>query len=89
MKCILAIWVIIVLVGLLFVSLVNLEDHGVSSVVLAGISALALFRIFKFLLGGGKPEGFESNRPSGDRGLHDPLEYVIYGDIPGECDKDE
>ena len=89
MRYILAVWVIVVLVGLLIISLINLKEYGVNGMILAGISAVALYRIFRFLLESDDSEDTERSRPSGHSGFRDPLEYIMYGDIAGEGDPDD
>jgi len=87
MKYLIAIWVVIVLLGLLLISLVNMSEYGVSGLILAGISAFALYRIFKCVFEGGdsddvmKYNASGSGRPS--RGS-DPLDYLFFPDIPGD-----
>ena len=89
MRYILAIWVIIVLAGLLIISLINLAENGASGMILAGISTFALYRVFKFVFAGDEADGPEEHRtPQGDR-VANPVEYMIYGDLAGEADPAE
>jgi len=89
MRYILAIWVIIVLIGLLTISLINLEDYGTSGVILAAISVVALYRMFKLLFGRGRSERDEDDGVSNKAALPDPLDYIIYGDIVTEGEPDK
>jgi len=89
MKYLLAIWVIIVLIGLFFIALINLADYGISGIVIVGISAFALFRCFKFLFFDAEAAEPKEKSPSSCSGAHDPLEYIIYGDIAGKRDPDD
>jgi len=89
MKYILAIWVIIVLIGLLLISLINLEYYGTNGIILAGISAFALYRVFRFVLGVGDPDSPNEHRTVRHDSFSDPLEYIIYGDIAGEAEPDD
>ena len=89
MRYILAIWVIVVLIGLLIISLVNLKDYGTNGMILAGISAFALYRIFKLMFVDGDRDSREDSRASKGSVLHDPLEYIIYGELAGEPEPDD
>ena len=89
MRFILAIWVIIVLIGLLIISLINLDEYGTSGIILAGISTFALYRIFKFMFWGDDPDKAKESSASSGNGLPDPLEYIIFGDIAGDSDPDD
>jgi len=89
MKYILAIWVVIVLIGLLIISLVNLEEYGTNGIILAGISAFALFRIFKFLFNSGDPDEPEDRSISSRSTSTDPLEYIVYGELSGKGNPDD
>ena len=96
MRYVLAIWVIIVLVFLFFFSLFSLAESGVSSLVLAGLSGLGLYRIFKFMYSGyNSPAQQESRRKGageacgsgGATGVpSDPLEFIIFYDMTSEDD---
>ena len=87
MKYLIAIWVIIVLLGLLLISLVNMSEYGVSGLILAGISAFALYRIFKYVFEDGDSDDVKEYNASGggcpSRGS-DPLDYLFYPDISGD-----
>jgi uncharacterized membrane protein len=89
MRYILAIWVIIVLVGLLVISLINLAENGTSGMILAGISAFALYRVFKFVFTSEDPDSAEESRASSGNGIADPLEYMIYGDITRNAEPED
>ena len=56
MGAIFAAWVIIVLVGLLFFSLVNLSEYGFAGLFFAILSGYGLFKVFKLIY-----EGYRSN----------------------------
>ena len=89
MKYLIAIWVIIVLIGLLFIALINLEDYGISGYILAGVSAYALYKIFKLMFFGWNPDETDDDNAkiiSSHESL-DPLEYIIYDNLPDECDE--
>ena len=88
MRYLLTIWVIIVLIGLLIVSLINLDEYGANGLILAGISAFALYRCFKFVFAEADPEETKENRPARGR-ITDPLEYIILGDIVCDVNPDE
>jgi len=96
MRYVLAIWVIIVLIFLFFFSLFSLAEAGVSSLILAWLSGLGLYRIFKFMHSG-------YNSPAQAEGRHkgageacgggcgtgapsDPLEFIIFYDMTSEDD---
>ena len=92
MRYILAIWVIVVLVGLLLISLINLTEYRASGLVLAGISSFALYRVFKLMFFEDASEDDDTGCSSGGVGSSvksDPLEYVIFGDISGDADADD
>jgi len=87
MRYLIAIWVIIVLLGLLLISLVNMSEYGVSGLVLAGISAFALYRIFKCVFEGGDSDDVkEYNAPGSSRPSRgsDPLDYIFFPGISGD-----
>ena len=87
MKYLVAIWVIIVLLGLLLISLVNMSEYGVSGLILAGISAFALYRIFKCVFEGGDSDDVIEYNASGSgrpNRRSDPLEYIFFSDISGD-----
>ena len=88
MRFFLVISIIVILIGLLFVSLDNMADYGVSSLILAGISSFSLYRIFKYLLEGSRPKcGGEASDRSSD--TPSPLDYLIFGDISQEQESDD
>ena len=89
MKYILAIWVVIVLIGLLIISLINLEEYGTNGIILAGISAFALYRIFKFLFKSSDSDGSVDYSAPRRSSSADPLEYIIYGDLTGKTNPDD
>jgi len=88
MKYILALWVIVVLIGVFFISLINLPDYGANGLILAGISAFALYKVFKFLLSSDDSDDFEETRTSGGGGLSTPAEYIFFGDMTETGDDD-
>ena len=91
MKFLIMIWIIVVLLGLFFISLINLETYGISGLILAGISSFVLYRIFRFIFKGYKPERSDDEEPSDGRssGPCDPLDYIILGNIAGETNQDD
>jgi len=89
MRFFLAIAIIVILVGLLFISVDSIVDYGVSSLVLAGISSFALFRIFKFLLEGYKLTGNSSAEARNSAKVPSPFDYIIFGDVSDEIETGE
>jgi len=92
MKYLIAIWVVIVLLGLLFISLINLSEYGTSGLILAGISAFALCRVFKFIITDGTPDDTKEYHPSascGSGARSDPLDYIFFGEISEDDDDDD
>jgi len=83
MRFFLVVSIIAIIMGLFFISLDGLGDYGVSSLILAGISVFALFRIFKYLF-----EFCEQKNQNGRVGcsddVSDPIDYLIYGEIGEE-----
>ena len=89
MKHILAIWVIIVLIGLLMISLINLPEYGASGLILAGISSFALYRLFKFMFEDSESDELNEARSPKVGGASDPLEYIIFSNITKDEDQDD
>ena len=96
MRYVLAIWVIIVLVFLFFFSLFSLAESGVSSLVLASLSGLGLYRIFRFMYSGYNSQAQQESRRKGageacgsgggTGAPSDPLEFIIFYDMTSEDD---
>ena len=85
MRFFLVIAIIVILIGLFFISLTNLADYGVSSLILAAISTAALYRIFKYLLEGDRTtDGNSENTADGGVQPPSPVDYLIFGDIARE-----
>ena len=89
MRYLVAIWVVIVLVGLLIVALINMNEYGVSGLILALVSAYALYKIYKLMF-----EGQDSEDPSDERMLRkspsdtfDPLDYIMFSDLTDEWEE--
>ena len=92
MKYFIAIWVIIVLIGMLYISFVNFSEYVVSSLIIVGICAFTLFRVFKFALAVNGSDGSGKDDPpggGGSGGCPDPLDYVIFGDIANDDNWDD
>ena len=91
MKFLIMIWIIVVLTGLFFISLINLETYGVSGLILAGISSFALYRIFRFIFMGYKAESDRTGSAGDKRSVRscDPLDYIILGSVAGESKPDD
>ena len=95
MKFLIMIWIIVVLTGLFFISLINLEAYGISGLILAGISSFALYRIFRFIFLGFKQEDPDTRgaqqRHAGGRPASscDPLDFIILGSVAGESPPDD
>ena len=99
MRYILAIWVIIVLVFLFFYSIFSLTESGVSSLCLAWLSGLGLFKVLKVMHSGYHSQaqkesrlhrgGDASNGPGSTGGSPDPLEFIIFYDMTNEDDWDD
>jgi len=92
MRNLLSIWIVIVLLGLLFVSLINLEEYGASGLILAGVSAFALYKVFKYVFEDDDPDegrGYSPSTAYKPCSKHDPLHYIFYSDINDESDSDE
>ena len=100
MKYFIVVWVILILIGLFYISLDNLAGYGVNGLLIAGISCFVLYRIFKFMYNDYKAGATQSKQPRGDAPAHgrdqrpcvsqacDPLGYIFYGDIPDEAPED-
>jgi len=86
MRFFLVIAIIVILVGLLFISLDNMEDYGISGLILAGISSFALFRIFKFLFEETKTTTDPSTKTDNTTEKASPFDYIIFGDIANEAE---
>jgi len=86
MRFLIAIWVVVVLIGLLFIALFNLEEYGFSGYILVGVSTYALYKIFKLMFFGRDPDETEENGITGSKSLEscDPLEYIIFDDLSDE-----
>jgi len=92
MKYLLAIWIVIVLVGLLLISLINLTEFRVSGLIIAGISVFALYRVFRFVFYDDDADSageYDSSEGHGIGKMSDPLDYVIFGEIANEESWDE
>ena len=89
MRFFLIIAIIVILIGLLFISLDSMGDYGISSLILAGISSFALYRIFKFLLEEKKPATDPSTENSDDTEAVSPFDYIIFGDIANEAESSD
>jgi len=81
--------VIAILMGLIFIALDNMEDYGVSGLILAGISVFALYRVFKYLLEGSKAESATSAGSNDSQESSSLIDYMIFGEIANEADVDE
>ena len=57
MAIIFAVWVIIVLAGIVFFSLFNITEYGFASLFLAGLSSYGLYKVFKLMYEGYKSSG--------------------------------
>ena len=86
MRFFLIVLIIAILLGLFFISLDSMEYHGVSSLVLAGISSFALFRVFKYLFEGIRPK--KVNLPNGED-ISAPIDYLFLGDVVFENESDD
>jgi len=86
MRFFLVVAIIVILVGMLFISLDNMAYYGISSLILAGISSFALFRIFKFLLGGSKVTNKPKAETTDQAEEASPFDYIIFGDIANEVE---
>ena len=87
MRYLLTIWIIIVLIGLLFISLIYLEEYGTNGVILASVSAFVLYRIFKLIFKSDASDWSDDedeNRASRKDSMQDPLELIIFGDLTGK-----
>ena len=94
MKYFIIVWVILILIGLFYISLDNLEGYGVNGLLLAGISCFVLYRVFKYMYTDHKSGVSRSKQARDDdpaytrdprmcgKRPHDPLGYIFYGDIP-------
>ena len=89
MRFLIAIWVIVVLIGLLFIALLNLEEYGVSGYVLASVSVYALYKVFKLMFFGRDYDDADDDGAAECRPLEscDPLEYIIYDDLSDEWEE--
>ena len=89
MRFFIVVFIIVILIGLFFISIENLADNGVSSLILAGISIFALYRIFLYLFEGSRPK--TSGEPGGKdrREMANPIDFMIFGDISREAETDE
>ena len=89
MRFFIVIMVITILMGLFFIALDNMGDYGISSLILAGVSIFALYRVFKYLFEGGKAKNAESLDSDDWQESHNLIDYMIFGDIASEADADE
>jgi len=92
MRSLLSIWIVIVLLGLLFISLINLDEYGASGLILAGISAFALYKVFKFVFeDDGSDEGRKHSSSAKCKPCpgSDPLHYIFYSDINESGDNED
>lgn len=89
MRYFLVILIIVILMGLFFISLDNIVDFGISSLVLAGISSFALFRVLKYLFEGSDSKQSDATDGSSCGGSVNPLDYIIFGEIADENEADQ
>lgn len=79
--------IIVILLGLFFVSLDNLAEFGLRSLALAAISSFALFRVFKYVYEG---KGTSAEiRGSGSAKVADLMDYMILGEVAKEEESDK
>ena len=92
MKSLISIWIVIVLLGLLFISLLNLDEYGASGLILAAISAFALYKVFKFVFeedDAGDERGYTTPVAGKPVSRSDPLQYIFFSDIGDSGDGDD
>ena len=59
MGVIFAVWIIVVLAGLLFFSIASVAEYGFASLFFAGLSGFGLYKIFKLIYEGYKRGGYK------------------------------
>ncbi|MCL2366721.1 MAG: hypothetical protein FWC75_06695 [Oscillospiraceae bacterium] len=79
------IMVIAILMGLFFVALDSMADYGISSLILAGISIFALYRVFKYLCEGHRAARAKAKGGTGSKTSHNLIDYMIFGDANADA----
>ncbi|MCL2200483.1 MAG: hypothetical protein FWB75_00825 [Oscillospiraceae bacterium] len=89
MRFFLIIMIIVILLGLLFISLDNIAESGFSGLVLAAISCAALFRVFRYVFDGiGASRTSSASGGAGEKSPN-PFDYLVLGEIAKEAESEE